>query len=151
MRHRVKKIKFRAGKDANKMLLRKLTKNFIAKGKIVTTVKKAKVLKTVLDRLIGKTRVDSKANRRYLLERLGDKVLVSRLFSHVGPSLKNLQSGFVRISRLGIRLTDGSVMAKLEWSIPIVLEEKTKKEVEKKVTSQTQTKDEPLEKKKKKK
>ena len=124
MRHRVKKIKFRSGRDANRMLVRKLVKNFLTNYRIVTTIKKAKVLKSVIEKLIEKTKVESEANKNYLLKTLADKKLVLRMFKEIGVSLKAKVGGYVRIVRLGARASDRSEMARLEWVYPMVMEDK---------------------------
>ena len=120
MRHRVKKIKFRSGKDANRMLVRKLVKNFITNSKIVTTIKKAKVLKSVIEKLIEKAKVESEANKNILLKTIADKKLVFRMFKEIGVTLKDKVGGYVRIVRLGRRDSDRSEMARLEWVYPVV-------------------------------
>ena len=67
MRHRVKKIKFSKGKDANEMLLKKLLSNFLIQGKITTTQKKAKAVKSGIDRIVSKSKNKTQSNKNYLL------------------------------------------------------------------------------------
>lgn len=127
MRHRIKKIKFKKGRDASKMLLRKLLVNFLTKGKIVTTLKKAKVLKSAVERLVEKSKKFSEANKNCLLKILGDCHLVQEQFKTVGTVLKDKIGGYVRVLKLDQRASDGALMAKLEWVYPVILEEKSKK------------------------
>jgi|SRR3989344_5831162 len=122
MRHRVKKIKFRRGRDANRMLIRKLVRNFITKSKIKTTLKKASVLKSTVERLVEKAREETEANKNYLLRVFDDKDLVTRMFKEVGTALKDKVGGYVRIVKLGARRSDGSEMARMEWVYPVVSE-----------------------------
>lgn len=122
MYHRVKKIKFRAGADANKMLVKKLALNFFEHGAIVTTLKKAKVLKSVVERLIEKTKEQTEADKNYLLRYVTDKKITKFLLETVGPTLKTTVGGYVRVKKLGRRQTDGAEMARLEWAYPIVIE-----------------------------
>lgn len=124
MRHRVKKIRFKGGKDATDMLVRKLAKNFLYRGKIQTTFKKAKVLKTVVEKLMQKTKNKTEANKNYLLRYLSDNQLIDLLFENVGPSLKDKVGGYVRVIKLGVRSTDGAAIAKLEWVYPVVIKPK---------------------------
>lgn len=132
MRHRVKKIKFRRGRDANRMLIRKLVRNFITKAKIRTTLKKANVLKSAVERLIEKAKTETEANKNYLLRVFNDEDLVTRMFKEIGTALKDKVGGYVRIVKIGVRRSDGSEMARLEWVYPVVTEkkipEKAKKE-----------------------
>lgn len=122
MRHRIKKIKFRAGKDANKMLVKKLVLNFLERGKIITSLKKTKVLKSVIERLVEKAKEQSEANKNYLLHYVTDKKITKFLFETVGPTLKKTVGGYVRVVRLGARGSDSSEIARLEWAYPIVIE-----------------------------
>lgn len=119
MRHRVKKIKIRKGKDANKMLLVKLAKNFLVKGKIVTTLKKAKVIKSYLERIIEKSKRKTEANKNYLLRFVHDKKLIDYLFNTIGLVFKDIKGGYVKVIKMGQRASDGSEMASLEWAHPI--------------------------------
>ena len=123
MRHRVKKIKFKKGYDANKMLVKKLVINFLERGKITTTVKKAKVLKQAIERLVEKAKENTESNKNYLLHHVTDKKTIKFLFETVGPTLKNTVGGYTRVVRLGLRNSDGAETARLEWAYPIVIEE----------------------------
>ena len=49
MKHKVSKLKIKSGKDANKMLIRKLVRNFAEFGRVKTTETKAKFLKSQLE------------------------------------------------------------------------------------------------------
>ncbi|GAB4219059.1 MAG: 50S ribosomal protein L17 [Candidatus Microgenomates bacterium] len=120
MRHKVKKIKFKYGKDANEMLSRKLAINFLKTSYIETTLIKAKVLKSHLEKLLSKTKVYTKSNNNYLLKYLGNQKLVKDLFKNIGPSLKEINGGYVKISKLDYRDGDGSLMAKVQWAHPVL-------------------------------
>ncbi len=122
MRHRVKKIKFNFGHDANKQLLRKLAVNFLANGRLQTTLSKAKVLKPHLERLVTKMKTRNEANKNYLLRYLGDYKTVVDGFDRVGPALSKINGGYVRIVKLGPRNDDGAPLAKIEWVYPVVKE-----------------------------
>jgi len=126
MRHKVKKIKFKHGKDANKMLMKKLAVNFLEKGKLTTTKAKAKALVSYLEKLLTKAQVESEANKNVLLKRLGKRALVKRLFKEIGPILKTKKSGFLKTVNLGQRFSDGAEVTRVEWTVPVIIEE-TKK------------------------
>ena len=49
MKHKISKLKIKSGKDANKMLIRKLVRNFAEFGRVKTTETKAKFLKSQLE------------------------------------------------------------------------------------------------------
>ncbi len=131
MRHGVKKIKFKQGKDANEMLMRKLVVNFLAHGKLTTTTSRAKVLKSLVEAYVEKAKEKKEANKNFLLSKLGDRQLVKKLFLEVGPVFKTRAGGCVKLSKLNERTSDGAIVSKLEWVQPIVVETKPTKPVEK--------------------
>lgn len=123
MRHKVKKIKVKFGKDANKMLMRKLLKNFLKEGKIITTNTKAKLLKSFIDRIVFRVREDNEKNRRYIMKHIGnDKKLINFLFKNVGETFKDIIGGYVKVKRLIERSSDGSLMVQVNWSKPVLLD-----------------------------
>lgn len=121
MRHGVKKIKFGKGKNKTVGLIRKLSVNFLQRGKLTTTLKRAKVLKSVVEKLVEKAKKKSEANKNMLLRYLADWDLVARMFSHVGPVFIKRTGGYVRLVRLGVTSTDGIVRARMEWTSPVIL------------------------------
>lgn len=132
MRHKVKKIKFKFGKDANKMLARKLAFNFLANGYLMTTVAKAKVLKSYIEKLISKVK-KSKKGEKVLFEEIGSNVkLIKNLPEIIKKSFSDISGGYVRITKTDLREGDGSLLAKVEWAHPILTkEEKSQIEVKK--------------------
>lgn len=120
MHHRVKKIKFKKGKDATRATLRKLALNFIKHGKIETTLSRAKILKSLMDKLVAKAKKKTEATKNFLLRRLGEKEAIEKLFNTIAPSFNDRESGFVKLIKLLPRLGDGIGMARLEWVKPIV-------------------------------
>lgn len=126
MRHRMKKLKLGYGRDATRMLSRQLLRNFFLHGKMETTLSKARVLKTMVEQAVMKTKVNSEANKNVLLKMLEDTRLVKNLFANVGPALKDKNGGYVRIIKLGQRESDGAAMGRLTWAYPVVLEPEKK-------------------------
>lgn len=125
MRHRIKKIKFRNGKDANRMLIKKLLLNFFKKGKIETTIKRGKVLKSFIDRLINL----AKKNKKHLiLKYIHNKKTVDFLVNKVVPLFSDRKTGFTSVKKMGKRLSDGSEMVILSWIKPIVISNKDENE-----------------------
>ncbi len=122
MRHGVNQKKFKGGKDANDMLVRKLAINFLTHGRMKTTLPKAKMIRPVVEILVSKARVRNEANKNFLLRQLSDWSIVKKLFDNIGPAVSKINGGYVRIVRLGARLSDGSEVAQLEWAYPIVNE-----------------------------
>lgn len=119
MRHKVKKIKFKKGKDATKMMTVKLVRNFLKKGEIITTLKRAKIAKSYIEKLVEKVKIKTEANKNFLLRFIGNKRLINDLFDRIGLALKDVKGGYVRIVKIGKRESDGSESARLEWAYPI--------------------------------
>ncbi|MCS6956714.1 MAG: 50S ribosomal protein L17 [Patescibacteria group bacterium] len=124
MRHKIKKNKFGFGKDANKMLLRKLAVNFLKTGYLETTFKKAKVLKSFLEKLISKGKTFNEANKNYLLKYLSNLKLVNKIFEEIGPSFSNISGGYIKIIKKDFKDGNGSLIGRLEWAHPIIKKEK---------------------------
>jgi len=137
MYHRVKKIKFKGGYDATRMLVKKLVYNFLTRGKIETTLKRAKVLKSKIEALVEKMKEDNEKNRNFFINYFGKKKLIPIFFKVIGPVFKEIKGGYVKIVKVGKRDSDGADMAKVEWTKPIVYEDlkdkKTKKSEVKKI------------------
>lgn len=115
MRHRIKKIKFKKGKDAIKSTIRKLVFNFIKKGKIETTLKKAKILKGLIDSLTAKAQEKKESVKNILFKYLNDKEMIDKIFNSIAPNFKDRKGGFVRIIKTGARFGDGAEMSRIEW------------------------------------
>ena len=124
-------MKFSKGKDANEMLLKKLLSNFLTQGKITTTQKKAKAIKSGIDRVVSKSKKKTQSNKNYLLSHLTQKSLVTVLFDQIAPIVKTRVGGYTRIIKLGTRDSDGAEMARVEWVDRIVLNQEKKKKTKK--------------------
>lgn len=120
MRHRVKKIKFRDGYDANRALVRKLAVNFFLKGKLTTTLVKAKAMKPVIERLIEKMKVKTEANLNYLKQKLDSNEVITIAYNDISPVIGKINGGYIRIIKLGRRKSDGSEVGRIEWAYPII-------------------------------
>ncbi len=134
MKHGVKKIKFRNGQDSHQALTRKLVLNFIRHGKLETTLKRAKVVKSSIDRLTSKSISGTESSKNVLLRELGDRAAVKKMMNVIAPTFKEGTGGFVRLQRLGQRQGDNAEVALITWTKEMTqdLEEKpSTKEVKK--------------------
>jgi len=126
MRHGVKKIRFSPGKDAKDMMRTKLVVNFIKRGKLVTTIKRARALKQEIEKLVKKAKKNTQANRNSLLNKVGSWTITETLFNEVGPALQAQSGGYVRVTRLGMRESDGAEIGRVEWAYPVITTEEKK-------------------------
>lgn len=120
MRHRVKKIKFSDGYDANRALVRKLAVNFFLKGKLTTTLAKAKAIKPVIEKLIEKMKVKTESNLNYLKQKLDSKEVLKIAYKDISPVIAKINGGYVRVVKLGKRESDGAEVGRIEWVYPII-------------------------------
>jgi len=124
MRHGVKKIKFGNGIDANRALTRKLAVNFFLKGKLSTTLSRAKAIKPVIEKLVEKMKVKSESNLNYLKQKLDNKEVLKIAYRDVSPVIAKINGGYIRIIKLGQRESDGAETARIEWVYPIIKQSK---------------------------
>ncbi len=106
----------KAHKDA---LLANLGSQLIVHKRIVTTLAKAKVLRTYIEPLITKTKHTENEttishNHRVVFSYLHDKAAVKELFTVVGPKVASRPGGYTRIIKLGIRVGDNAEKAMIE-------------------------------------
>lgn len=114
MRHRVKGRKLGRTTPHRKATLRALSSALIREHRIETTVAKAKELRTFVEPLITRAKVDNTHNRRQVYSNLQDKVAVTELFETVGPAAADRPGGYTRVLKLGFRVGDAAEMAVIE-------------------------------------
>lgn len=111
MRHRNKRFKLNRDSDHRKALLRNLAISLFQNGEIKTTQAKAKVLRSLVDRLINVSKKGDLASRRYLLAKIPHKPTVNKLIHEWASKFQNKKSGFCKIFKLGWRQGDKADMA----------------------------------------
>ena len=100
-------------------LLSNLASQLITHKRLVTTLAKAKALRTYVEPLITKTKKsESKEGimhqHRIVFSHLQDKAAVKELFTVVGPKIAARPGGYTRILKLGIRPGDNAEKAMIE-------------------------------------
>jgi large subunit ribosomal protein L17 len=135
MRHRVKAQHFNRDTKSRKALFKNLLSSLFEHGAVETTEQKAKAIKRLADKIIGKALPGTLTARRVLERFFGSKQIVNRLVDSVAPVMRDRTSGFTRIIRLGSRRGDDATMVKLE----LVVQPQAKPE--KKVEVKTEVKE----------
>lgn len=135
MRHRKKTIKLGRTSAHREALLAGLTTNLIKRGRITTTISKAKALRPFAEKIVTLAKCGDLAARRLVAKRLkvhgpgaelsADKKgreqwhkqndVLRKLFSEIAPVFKDRAGGYTRIMRLATRGSDCSEMALIEW------------------------------------
>ncbi len=110
MRHRVKVNKFNRDTKHRESLFKNLVRALVEHGSITTTEQKAKEVKRLADRLIGKAKTDSVHMRRQLHEFFGKRDVVNTLVDRIAPLFTDRVSGFTTTTAVGIRRGDNTRM-----------------------------------------
>ena len=148
MRHMKAGRTFNRDTNARKALFIGLAKNLIEKEQIKTTLPKAKDLRSVVEKLITRAKVDTVANRRLTAAELGNAsaATVKKLFEVLGPRYAKRPGGYTRVLKAGFRYGDAAPMAIIELVdrdvnakkavAPVANEEKATKEVVEEVVAE---------------
>jgi large subunit ribosomal protein L17 len=95
-------------------LLSNLAAQLIQHKRIVTTLAKAKVLRTYIEPLITKSKENTTHQRRVVFSYLQDKEAVTELFGNVAAKVAGRPGGYTRIIKLGARTGDAAETAMIE-------------------------------------
>ncbi len=95
-------------------LLSNLAIQLITHKKIVTTVAKAKALRTYVEPLITKAKENTTHQRRVVFSYLQDKDAIDELFGNVATKIAGRPGGYTRIIKLGARVGDNAETAMIE-------------------------------------
>src|ERR1044071_1945881 len=97
-----------------KALLSNLACQLIAHKRIVTTVAKAKSLRTYVEPLITKSKENTTHQRRIVFSYLQDKEAIKELFDVVSLKIAGRPGGYTRVIKLGFRPGDNAELAMIE-------------------------------------
>jgi large subunit ribosomal protein L17 len=97
-----------------KAMLANMASSLILHKRISTTTAKAKALRTFVEPIITKSKVDSTHSRRVVFSCLKDKTAVAELFRDVSPKVGERPGGYTRILKTGNRIGDNADMCILE-------------------------------------
>ena len=111
MRHRKKEIKISSRFGHRKMLLRNLASSLLFYEKMETTLTKAKLLQSYVEKLITLAKIDTIASRRLATRKLTHKTSVKKLFEVIGPRYKDRQGGYTSVYKSSTRQGDRAKLA----------------------------------------
>ena len=95
-------------------LLSNLAIQLITHKKIVTTLAKAKSLRTYVEPLVTKAKDNTTHQRRVVFSYLQDKEAVTELFDTIAAKVAGRPGGYTRIIKLGARVGDNAETAMIE-------------------------------------
>ena len=124
--------------DQRRAMLRGMVTLLLDKGRIETTLARAKELKRVADKMITIGKKNTLAAKRAAMAYITKEDVVKKLFDQIAPSFEDRHGGYTRVLKLGPRRGDGSEMAIIEL---VNFTPKDKKDKSKKAKEPKETKD----------
>ncbi|MDN4630678.1 MULTISPECIES: 50S ribosomal protein L17 [unclassified Sphingomonas] len=115
MRHRVGGRKLQRTSAHRIALFRNMSAALIKHEQITTTVAKAKELRPYIEKMITLAKKGGLSNRRLAHARLLDDAQLTKLFDVLAERYAGRNGGYTRIIKAGIRLSDASPMAIIEF------------------------------------
>lgn len=100
--------------DQRRAMLRSLVTELLDKGKIETTVTRAKEVRAIAEQMITLGKKDTLASRRQALAFITRKEVVFKLFDQIAPTYADRNGGYTRILKTGVRRGDAAPMAIIE-------------------------------------
>lgn len=114
MNHHKKNRKFGRVKKVRDALLKSLALSLVINGKIKTTDSKARELRPYVEKMVSLGRLGTVASRRTLVSKIG-VTGASMIAKTLSPKYTGRSGGYTRITKLPARLSDGSLMAVIEF------------------------------------
>jgi large subunit ribosomal protein L17 len=82
--------------------------------RVVTTNAKAHEVARATEKMITRAKEDSVHNRRIIGADIHNEAILAKLFTEIGPRMKERNGGYTRIIKMGPRKNDGAEMVILE-------------------------------------
>ena len=114
MRHRKQGRKLNRTQSHRKAMFQNMSVALLTHEQIVTTLPKAKELRSVVDKIITLGKRGDLHARRQAAARLQDDSAVKKLFEVLGPRYAERPGGYTRVLKAGFRYGDNAPMAVIE-------------------------------------
>jgi len=114
MRHRKSGRKLNRSPEQRRALFRSMLGSLLWSGKMVTTEARAKTIQPQVERMITLAKEDTPARRHVAMTKLPSQRVVNKLFTEIGPAMKERAGGYTRIVRIGPRQGDAAIMVQIE-------------------------------------
>ena len=100
--------------DQRMAMLRQQVTDFLEKGKMETTVTRAKEIAPLAEKMITLGKKGSLAARRQALSFMTKEDTVSKVFNELSKTYADRNGGYTRITKIGPRRGDGAEVAVIE-------------------------------------
>lgn len=114
MRHGNVNRKFGREHAKRHAFLQSLARNLITRGRMQTTVARAKEIRPLVEKLVTRGKNPTLANRRMLISALGDAKSAQKVIT-IAEGQKERSGGYLRIVKMGPRKGDAAPMAVIEF------------------------------------
>ncbi|MBQ9794119.1 MAG: 50S ribosomal protein L17 [Clostridia bacterium] len=95
-------------------MLKGMVTFLLEKGRIETTVTRAKEVSALTDKMITLGKANTLASKRQALSFLKKEAVVYKLFTLIAPNYEERNGGYTRVLKVGPRRGDGAEMAIIE-------------------------------------
>ncbi len=95
-------------------MLRNMVASLFKYERITTTKAKAAEARRYAEKLITRAKVDTVHNRRIAAKFIADEKILNKLFTEIGPRMKDRNGGYTRVLKMGFRQGDAADVVILE-------------------------------------
>ena len=100
--------------DSRLAMLRGMVTFLLEKGRIETTVTRAKEVRAMAEKMITIAKEPTLANKRLVFAFLTKESVAKKLFDEIAPAYAERNGGYTRIIKIGARRGDAAEMAIIE-------------------------------------
>ena len=100
--------------DARMAMLRQQVTDFLEKGRMETTVTRAKEIAPLAEKMITLGKDNTLASRRQALSFITKEDVVTKVFKELAEKYADRNGGYTRVVRIGFRRGDAAEIAYLE-------------------------------------
>ena len=100
--------------DQRLAMLRCMVTFLLEKGRIETTVARAKEVRSMTEKMITLGKENTLHNKRQVLAFVTSEAVVKKLFDEIAPKYANTNGGYTRVVKIGPRRGDAAEMAIIE-------------------------------------
>ena len=100
--------------DHRTAMLRAMVTFLLEKGRIETTVTRAKEVRSMTEKYITLAKENNLHNKRQALAFITKEDVVAKLYNEIAPKYADVAGGYTRITKIGPRRGDAAEMAIIE-------------------------------------
>ena len=100
--------------DHRKAMLRAMVTFLLEKGKIETTVTRAKEVRAMTEKMITLAKVPTLHSKRQVFSFVTKETVAKKVIDEIAPKYANTNGGYTRIIKIGPRRGDAAEMAIIE-------------------------------------